>query len=100
MMKSLKKFIALGLVAGFMAAPFGAFAADNNGKKKEAKAYPLDTCLVSDEKLGEMGDPYVFVHKGQEVKLCCKSCQKDFKKNTAKYMKKIDKAEKKKSQKS
>src|SRR5436189_6098548 len=38
------------------------------------KPFPasLKTCVVSDEKLGgEMGKPYVFVHEGQEVKLCC-----------------------------
>ena len=62
---------------------------------KKAKAYPLDKCVVSDEKLGEMGKPFVFTHEGQEIKLCCKSCQKDFKKDPAKYMAKITAAEKK-----
>ena len=35
----------------------------------------------SGEKLGEMGEPFVFVHEGREIKLCCKDCQKDFKKD-------------------
>jgi hypothetical protein len=61
----------------------------------KAKPYPLKTCIVTDEKLGDMGDPYVFVHEGQEIKLCCKSCQKDFKKDPAKYLKKVTEAEKK-----
>ena len=26
----------------------------------EVKTYPLDTCVVSGEKLGEMSKPYVF----------------------------------------
>ena len=39
--------------------------------------------------------PYEFVHEGQTIKLCCKSCLKDFKKDTAKYLKEIDEAEKK-----
>jgi YHS domain-containing protein len=39
-----------------------------------------------------MGDPYVFTQDGREVKLCCKSCLKDFKKDPAKYLKKIDAA--------
>ena len=64
--------------------------------KKKDKAYPLDKCVVSDEKLGEHGKPYVFTHKGQEVKLCCKDCLKDFKKDPDKYMKKIDEASAKK----
>jgi YHS domain-containing protein len=63
----------------------------------KAKPYLLKTCVVSDEKLGgEMGDPYVFTYEGREVKLCCKSCLKDFNKEPAKYVKKIEAAEKKK----
>jgi hypothetical protein len=82
-------------VAAVLAAPFVAGAADKKAEK--AKPYPLKTCIVSDEKLGEMGDPYVFTHEGQEIKLCCKSCLKDFKKDSAKLLKKLDKAEKPKS---
>ncbi len=56
----------------------------------------LKTCPVSGEKLGgDMGKPFVFVYKGQEVKLCCKSCKKDFDKEPAKYMKLIRAADKK-----
>lgn len=56
-----------------------------------AKPYPLDTCVVSGEKLGADPDmkPYTFVHEGQEVKLCCKSCLKKFNKSPETYMKKI-----------
>ena len=52
----------------------------------------LTTCPVSGEKLGEMGKPYVFVYQGQEVKLCCTGCKKDFDKDPAKYIKKIQDA--------
>lgn len=58
-------------------------------KKEVAKPYPLTTCIVSDDKLGEMGKPVVFDYKGQEVKLCCKDCRKDFDKDPAKYLKKL-----------
>ena len=101
-MKILTKFAAVGLAAAYLAAPLTALAADKSADKKgdkkeaKAKAYPLDTCIVSDEKLGSMGDPYVFTHEGQEIKLCCKSCQKDFNKNPKKYLKKIEKTDKKK----
>jgi len=54
----------------------------------------LKTCPVSGDKLGEMAPPYVFIYKGQEVKLCCKDCKKDFDKDPAKYMKKIRAADK------
>ena len=63
---------------------------------KKAKPYPLDTCLVSDEKLGEHGKPYVFTHEGQEIKLCCKDCLKDFKKEPAKYTAKLKTTDKEK----
>jgi hypothetical protein len=66
-----------------------------DAKAEKAKPYPLKKCVVSDEALGS-GDmkPYVFNYKGQEIKLCCKDCKKDFTKNSDKYMKKIAEAEK------
>jgi YHS domain-containing protein len=55
----------------------------------------MKTCPVSGDKLGgDMGGPYVFSYKGQEVKLCCKSCKKDFDKNPEKYIKLIRAADK------
>ena len=69
-------------------------AADKSDKAaSKPKAYTLKTCPVSDEKLGDMGDPYVFTHEGREIKLCCKGCLKDFNKDSAKFVKKIEKAE-------
>ena len=55
----------------------------------------LKTCPVSGDKLGgDMGKPFVFEYKGREVKLCCKDCKGDFDKEPAKYMKKIEEADK------
>ena len=89
-MKSLKHLALGALLAGVLAAPFSSNADEKKAEK--AKPYPLKTCIVTDEKLGEMGPPHVFTHEGQEVKLCCKSCMKDFKKDPAKYLKKVDSA--------
>jgi hypothetical protein len=90
-----KTFIASTLVAAFALAPLTGFAADEK-KATKAKPYPLKTCVVSDEKFGgEMGEPYVFTYKDREVKLCCKSCLKDFNKEPAKYVKKMEAGEKK-----
>ena len=64
----------------------------------DSKATPdlLPTCPVSGEKLGgDMGKPYVFTYKDQEVKLCCPMCKKDFDKDPEKYMKLIRAADKK-----
>jgi len=90
-MKKIKTLAAITLAVSCLAAPLTGLAEDKKAEK--AKPYPLDKCIVSDEKLGEMGKPFVFVHEGQEIKLCCKSCQKDFKKDPAKYLKKLKDAE-------
>lgn len=85
----------LSLVAGVSCFAVAAIAADPPEAK--AKPYPLKTCVVSDEEIGKDPDmkPHTFTYKGQEVKLCCKGCLKDFEKDPAKYMKKIEDAQKK-----
>jgi YHS domain-containing protein len=95
-MKATNSLFTVLLAAFVCTASVAALAADK--KTEKAKPYPLKTCVVSDEKLGEMGDPYVFVYEGREIKLCCKSCLKDFKKEPAKYIKKIEEAEAKAKQ--
>ena len=90
-MKKIFGLIAASLVLTYVAVPLSGLAADKAPTASKAKAYPLDKCIVSDEKLGEMGEPFVFVHEGQEIKLCCQSCQKDFNKSPAKYLKKLEK---------
>lgn len=70
---------------------FRAQKSDQKHENADVKPYPLKTCIVSDDKLGEMGKPVVFVHKGQEIKLCCKECKADFDKKPSKYLKKIPK---------
>ena len=93
------------LCLGVLAAPLAAFADDaakDTDAKKKPKPYTLKTCPVSGDKLGgDMGDPFVFVYKdkkikddvGREIKLCCKSCKKDFDKDAAKLIKQIEKDE-------
>lgn len=93
-MKLLPTIHATVLLSSLLAAPLAAWSAE--AKDEKAKPYPLKTCVVSGEKFGgDMGEPYVFTHEGREIKLCCKSCLKDFNKDTAKYIKKIEAAEKK-----
>lgn len=88
----MKTLTLLTLTAALFAAPLAGFAAE----KAKAKPYPLDTCIVSGEKLGADADmkPYSFVYKGQEIKLCCKGCLKDFDKEPATYLKKLAEAPK------
>lgn len=91
-MKSLLRFNLLFLVAAACAMALTVRAEDTNSVPKPDK---MDTCPVSGDKLGgDMGKPYVFVYQGQEVKLCCHSCKKDFDKNPDKYISKIRAADK------
>lgn len=55
-------------------------------------AYPLKTCVVSGEELGSMGDAHIIKYEGREVRFCCSACEKTFRKDPAKYLKKIDDA--------
>ncbi|MBI2948590.1 MAG: hypothetical protein HYY23_13185 [Verrucomicrobia bacterium] len=85
---------ALGLLALAAAAPF-ALVGCHSGRHEHhhrgaaaAKPYPLQNCVVSGEAF-DHGKPYAFVHEGQEIKLCCKDCLKDFNRDPAKYLSKL-----------
>jgi hypothetical protein len=104
-MKLTKHLTAILVAVAVLGGPFLTLAADSNpGGKTDSKAdgkakpYTLNTCMVSGDKLGGMGDPYVFVYQGREIKLCCKGCLKDFNADPKKYLKKIDEAEAKEKQ--
>ncbi|MCL4789486.1 MAG: hypothetical protein KJ070_22300 [Verrucomicrobia bacterium] len=62
---------------------------DVNRYYPKTKPYPLTKCLVTDEGFNH-GKPYTFVHQGQEIKLCCKDCLADFKKEPSKYLSKLN----------
>ncbi|MDP6677695.1 MAG: hypothetical protein QGF56_06785 [Verrucomicrobiota bacterium] len=84
-----------GIAAGVLFAGCGGgdeAAAVDAAADPNVIAYPLETCLVADKKLGSMGKPHTFVHEGREIKFCCEGCDDEFKTNTAKYLKKFDAA--------
>ena len=85
LMKSLISLLSGVLLLGFV-------AGCANTSSQQAKAYPLQTCIVSDEKLDGHGEPYVFVYNGQQIKMCCEDCLAEFKKDPAKYLAKIQEA--------
>jgi hypothetical protein len=51
--------------------------------------YPLDTCVVSGEKLGSMGEVVKVVHDGTEVRFCCAKCVEEFNKNPGPFVGKV-----------
>lgn len=75
-----------------------AFAADKPAAAKTA--YPLATCVVSGDKLeegGPMGGPVDYLYKvngkpDRLIRFCCKDCVKDFEKEPAKFLAKLDEA--------
>jgi YHS domain-containing protein len=79
------------LAVGGGTAPLIGLAADK--KSEKLKPYTLKTCVVSGDKLGEMGAPFVYAYEGREIKFCCKGCLKDFKKDPANYIKKVEEEE-------
>ncbi len=93
-MKLFSQTARLLIATAVIAASLAGLAADAK-KAEKTKPYTLKTCITDDEKLGSMGDPYVFTHEGREIKLCCKGCLDDFKRDPAKYIKKLEAAEKK-----
>ena len=95
-MKMRKNAILALLTTSIAGGTLAVLAADSKPPKdanKQVTPYTLKVCVVSGDKLGEMGKPYVFTNDTREIKLCCKSCLKDFKKEPAKYVKKIEEAE-------
>jgi hypothetical protein len=66
---------------------------------KARAEYTVTTCVVSGDKLdgGNMGKAQDFIYQqagkpDRLVRFCCKGCEKDFNKDPAKYLKKIDDA--------
>lgn len=88
-------------LSAFLALFSFALAADSK-KPAPADDYPIQTCLVSDEKLGSMGDYVSYTHKeagkpDRVIRVCCEGCIDDFKGDPAKYLKKLDAAAAKKA---
>ena len=64
---------------------------------KARESFPLKTCVVSDEALGDLGEAAVHVHReagkpDRVIFVCCDGCIDDFKKEPAKYLAKLDEA--------
>lgn len=100
-MKSITTILAIISIA-FIAA-FASIAPADNRTDEKADAdpkpltmnvYALDTCPVSGEKLGSMGDPVVKEYRTKfgmrEVRFCCDGCVEPFNKELEENIKEID----------
>lgn len=59
---------------------------------KQKASYPLDTCIVTDEKLGSMGEPLDYLWGTRVYRLCCGGCKKGVQKNADALWAKIEAA--------
>jgi YHS domain-containing protein len=59
---------------------------------EQLPTYPLDTCPISGEELGGMGDAVNYVYEGRLVRFCCGNCKGDFLADPAATFAKIDAA--------
>mgnify|MGYP003573121895 FL=1 len=64
--------------------------ADDKVIASQMPSYPLTTCLMSDEPLGD--DAVSLVHEGRLARFCCKMCAKDFVADPAASLAKLDRA--------
>jgi YHS domain-containing protein len=60
--------------------------------KAQRDGYPLDTCPISGQKLGSMGDPVEVVIGNRLVRLCCAGCVKSLRKDPAPHLAALDAA--------
>ena len=89
----LVRFCCKGCVKQFKKDPQAVLAQiDAKVIEKQKASYPLETCPISGEKLGAMGDPIDYVHETRLVRFCCKGCIKAFEKTPGKAMAQIDAA--------
>ena len=96
MKKALLTITALALLAGALAlVQAGCKSSPDSSTQAAAKPYPLDYCLVSGDKIGEMGKPIVIVYHGQQFKFCCSDCLPKFKEDPERYVKNLAEQEKK-----
>jgi len=75
-------------------------SSDAEGKAEEKLAdasleaqrrdYPIETCLVSGEKLGDMGEIIEHVVEERLIRLCCKACVKDVTKDPTAFVARLD----------
>ncbi len=98
-MRNLKLMAGVLFIATLAGMALSLRADGTNSAAANAKPvpYPLDTCIISGDKLGEMGPPVVFIYQtngiNQEIKFCCPSCKPKFLADPDKYMKIIREAE-------
>lgn len=78
----LVRFCCMSCLSGFSKKPEEHIAKlDQAVITAQLEDYPADTCPVTGEKLGGMGEPYDYVFAGRLVRFCCGGCIDGFNSN-------------------
>ena len=89
----LVRFCCNGCKRGFKNNPAALLAVlDEAVIAQQKDAYPIDTCPISGQKLGSMGDPVDIVVANRLVRFCCSGCIGAFYKAPAVHLAKLNKA--------
>jgi YHS domain-containing protein len=66
---------------------------DQKMTAQQTPFYPLEVCVISGDKLGgDMGQPVNLIYKNRLVRFCCPDCVKEFQKDPAAAIAKLDQA--------
>ncbi len=86
----LVRFCCNGCVRGFKKDPAPVLAVlDEAIMAEQLPDYPLDTCPISGQKLGAMGEPVDYIVANRLVRFCCNGCVSVFYKEPAPHLEKI-----------
>jgi rRNA maturation protein Nop10 len=86
----MKKYLVFG-AAGLVFAVSLVAAAKSEEEKRVGDPYTLNTCPVSGEKLGSMGESPIILHEGREIRFCCEGCVKKYQASAEAMNQEIDK---------
>ena len=59
-------------------------------KTSEPSIYPLETCLVSGERLGSHGEPVAKTIDGREMRVCCAPCFEPLEADSEQFLSELD----------
>ena len=91
----LVKVCCKGCIKGVQKNPAEALAkVDAAMMEAQAESYPLETCVISGEPLGSMGEAISTMYGYRLVKVCCKGCIKGVQKKGHEVIAKLDAAAK------
>ena len=84
--------VLLAAAAPAVGAETAAAPSDSARIAEQLPWYPLDTCLVTEQKLDALGQRIDFLHEGRLVRLCCAPCAEMFRDDPESYLADLDAA--------